>query len=129
MTTNSPRPRVFILGAGYRPHVREHAVLWLPQIQEVCDVVVTDLESRADLTGLDADFAIVFGGDGSILHAARQMGLRQLPILGVNLGKLGFLANVSPENFWDTLPLVIRGEARIVSHLMFTCTVRRGDEV
>src|SRR6187401_1349079 len=102
MTTNLPpsRPRVFILGAGYRPHVREHATLWLPQIQEVCEVVVTDLENQADLSGLEADFAIVFGGDGSILHAVRQMGLKQLPILGVNLGKLGFLANVSPEHFW-----------------------------
>ena len=44
---------------------------------------------------------LVLGGDGAILRAARQMGYRQAPVLGVNLGKLGFLADLSPDG--DTL--------------------------
>ena len=43
------------------------------------------------------------GGDGSILRAAHQMGRRQRPVVGVNLGKLGFLADLSPEEFVDAL--------------------------
>ena len=43
---------------------------------------------------VDADVAVVLGGDGSILQAVHQMGDRQLPVIAVNLGKLGFLADV-----------------------------------
>ena len=50
--------------------------------------------------------AIVLGGDGSILRAAHQMGHRQLPVIAVNLGKLGFLAD-----------LLARGIARRVARL------------
>ena len=72
--------------------------------------------------------AIVLGGDGSILRAAHQMGDRQLPVIAVNLGKLGFLADLSPEE----LPRVLRdyraGKVRVVEHLMFECElVRDGD--
>jgi NAD+ kinase len=40
---------------------------------------------------------VVLGGDGSILHAVKQLGAAQLPVLGVNLGKLGFLAALAPD--------------------------------
>ena len=46
---------------------------------------------------MEADLAIVLGGDGSILRAAHQMGQRQLPVIAVNLGKLGFLADISSD--------------------------------
>ena len=75
---------------------------------------------------LDADFAIVLGGDGSILHAVKQLGVTQTPILGVNLGKLGFLASLSPDDFARVFPGVCAGECNIVDHLMLNCTVSRG---
>jgi NAD+ kinase len=67
----------------------------------------------------------VLGGDGSILRAALQMREEQIPILGVNLGRLGFLASISPKGLDEALAQVVRGEARIVEHLMFQCTVTR----
>lgn len=123
-----PRPRVVLLGAGDRPHVVEHAARVLPELAKQCEIVLEDFESKHDLSQIDADFAIVFGGDGSILRAARQMGLNQRPILGVNLGKLGFLAGIGPEELLPVLPAVCRGECRVVEHLMFHCCVTRGDE-
>lgn len=61
----------------------------------------------ANLRTLDAcvaegDLLVAFGGDGTILSAARAVGERAIPIVGVNLGKLGFLAELSP----DDLPVV-----------------------
>jgi NAD+ kinase len=66
----------------------------------------------------------VLGGDGSILRAARQMGARQLPVLGVNLGKLGFLADIPPGELAATLAEVVAGRASVVDHLMFDCQWR-----
>ena len=57
----------------------------------------TDFTGAEDLSNIEADVAIVLGGDGSILRAAHQMGHRQVPVIAINLGKLGFLANLTPE--------------------------------
>ena len=45
----------------------------------------------------DVDFVISLGGDGTFLKAASKVGPKQIPIIGVNMGRLGFLANVAPE--------------------------------
>src|SRR5262249_45459019 len=68
-----------------------------------------------------ADLALVLGGDGAILRAARQMGYRQTPVLGVNLGKLGFLADLSPDDLREVFPRVVQGDYRVTCHLMFEC--------
>ena len=70
--------------------------------------------------------AVVLGGDGSILRAANQMRLNQIPVLGVNLGKLGFLADLSPAELISVFPEVCLGKHSVAEHLMFQTTVRRG---
>jgi NAD+ kinase len=72
---------------------------------------------------------VVLGGDGSILRAARQMGDRQLPVLGVNLGRLGFLADIAPDELDEALAKVASGAHRVVRHLMFLCQVERAGVV
>lgn len=121
------RLRVLLLGSSRRPHVVEVASRYRPLIEEHADVVLEDLDFQKDLAQVRADMAIVFGGDGSILRAARQMGANQIPVLGVNLGRLGFLADISPRELKHCLPDVCMGDCQIVSHLMLECTIlRRG---
>lgn len=98
-------------------------------IEKHLRVVGVALDFDAELSPGDADVAIVFGGDGSILRAARQMGHQQRPVLGVNLGKLGFLAALQPEQLEQALPEIAAGRHRVVDHLMFECTVARGGRV
>jgi NAD+ kinase len=98
-------------------------------VEQHADVALRDLDESPDLSQVDADLAIVLGGDGSILQAAHQMAYRQLPVLGVNLGRLGFLADLAPEELERVLPEVFAGKFRTVEHLMFECRVMRGDEV
>jgi NAD+ kinase len=57
------------------------------------------------------------------------MGQSQIPVLGVNLGKLGFLADVTLEKLADVFPGVVQGDCRVIDHLMFDCMVCRGDAV
>ncbi|MCI0458041.1 MAG: NAD(+)/NADH kinase [Gemmataceae bacterium] len=115
--------RIFVLGNANRPGVQAAAHQLLPFLRQHCDVAVVDLLQEKDLPEFGGELALVLGGDGSILRAARQMGYQQQPVLGVNLGKLGFLADLSPEELRTCFPRVVRGEYRVTRHLMFECVV------
>jgi NAD+ kinase len=117
-----------MLGYGSRKHVLDHAERLRPHVASVAEIVTWDFTFTADLSRIDADLAIVFGGDGSILRAAHQMAYRQVPIVGVNLGKLGFLADLMPDDLLAMLPSIAAGQFRIVEHLMFECEIRRGNK-
>ena len=125
----SRRLRVLLLGTGHRPEVVNQAQRLRPQIERYADVVLADFAGREDLSGVSADLAIVLGGDGSILRAADQMAHNQMPVLGVNLGKLGFLADLSPDELAGALQDVCSGNYRVVEHLMFLCRVTRAGNV
>ena len=110
-----------MLGAGGRPDVLAEAQRLRPLIEQYARIVATDFTRPEDLSNIDADVAIVLGGDGSILRAAHQMGHRQLPVIAVNLGKLGFLADMSPDELPDVLARFRRRKAHVIEHLMFDC--------
>ena len=71
----------------------------------------------------DADGIIVLGGDGTLLFAARLMGEREVPILGVNLGSLGFLTDVAVSEIKDVLSRVISGDVRVGQRMMLEAVV------
>ena len=102
--------RIMVLGNAGRPGVHEEAARLLPFLRQQCNVVLLDLLQAEELSCVEADLALVLGGDGAILRAARQMAYCQVPVLGVNLGKLGFLADLSPEELREALPRVLAGE-------------------
>lgn len=123
MVTN--RPKVMVLGSADRLAVHARRDELQPAIEKHAEIVLWDLGFQANLANVEADYAIVLGGDGSILRAARQMGYRQAPVIGVNLGKLGFLADLSPDEFIAAFPRLCREPPRIVEHLMFECDFER----
>src|SRR5260370_26337465 len=116
--------RLLILGNGQKPKVRKEAERLLPFLREHAQVVLFDLEQEQDISKVQADIALVLGGDGAILRAARQMGYHQTPVLGVNLGKLGFLADLRPDDVCACLQAVMEGQFRVTWHLMFECVAR-----
>lgn len=118
---SAPVKRIFVLGTSLRAGVQEEADRLLPFLREHVEISACDLTHQQELTPFEADMAIVLGGDGAILRAARQMGYRQAPVLGVNLGKLGFLADLSPEEVRACFAQVVRGGYRVTRHLMFEC--------
>ncbi len=120
--------RILVLGNAHRPGVREEAARLLPFLRQHCEIVHIDLEQACDLSVHPADLTLVLGGDGAILRAARQMGYHQIPVLGVNLGRLGFLADLDPDALREVFPRVVRGEYRITEHLMFECLLEGPDE-
>lgn len=65
-----------------------------------------------------SDLLICLGGDGTVLRAARSVVPHPVPILGVNMGRLGFLAELRPDELLDRLPDVLRGRCRTEQRTM-----------
>jgi NAD+ kinase len=83
-----------------------------------------------DVLAEKVDLLVVLGGDGTLLAVARAIGSAPVPILGVNLGQLGFLAEVAPEEQLETLDYVLGGEFDTVARMRLEVRAeRRGTEI
>lgn len=81
-------------------------------------VAAEDIPSSADLV-------VVLGGDGTLISTARIIGERDIPILGVNLGSLGFLTEIALDELYPALEKCLRGEFRISERIMLRAVVER----
>jgi NAD+ kinase len=79
--------------------------------------------------GRRAELILVLGGDGTLIHAARMVRGRKVPILGVNLGSLGFLTEVPRHDVFARLAEVVSGKARLHTRMKLACRLHRAGEV
>ena len=77
--------------------------------QTTASEITRDLpqERLKDDLCVDIDLAIVIGGDGTLLHVARQMAEVEIPVIGVNLGRLGFLTDISQTDMLSEIDLIL----------------------
>ena len=91
-------------------HLRQRGITVLASItsdptralKDASHVDERELAARADLV-------VAIGGDGTLLHAARNVAAREVPLVGINRGRLGFLTDVSPEHLRDALDAILAG--------------------
>ena len=85
--------------------------------------------TNADIVPENTDCVIVLGGDGTLLQAARDLIDRELPLLGVNIGTLGFLTDTDMDNVKETLCQIDEGRFEIDSRMMLDGYVYRNNEL
>jgi NAD+ kinase len=78
--------------------------------------------------GAEADLAVVVGGDGTMLNSARRLAEHAVPLVGVNLGRLGFLTDISRRNALSRLGEIVAGRFREESRFMLDTEVLRAGQ-
>lgn len=124
--------KIQTLGLLLNPHKKEGIAL-APAVAAACEAAGIALlgeegvpcAAGRPLTALlsACDALLVLGGDGTILHTVSRMGPRLLPILGVNLGTLGFLAECAPGDLAMAIGRMARGEYRLEERMMLEATL------
>lgn len=136
----SPAKTAAIISRPDRPEVAQivpDLLLWLGDHGYE---VVTDLETancaggkeavpRSQLGTRHLDLVIVLGGDGTLLSAARATAPIDVPLLGVNLGSLGFLTEIPPQALYTVLDAIAAGRASVEHRSLMSCELLRGEEV
>ena len=96
------------------------------------DFLVRDLQLDVKVAGVfedynfDVDYVISMGGDGTFLKAASKVGAKGTPIIGINMGRLGFLADVLPSEIETALDSLYAGECQIEEHAVIQVEARGG---
>jgi len=85
--------------------------------------------TRDEMASRPLNFAVVLGGDGTLLSAARSMAKAGIPVLGVNLGSLGFLTEVPLDELYPTLQGIEEGCCNVETRSMVHCEVLRKDSL
>jgi NAD+ kinase len=88
-----------------------------------------EVVERAEMGSRALDLVVVLGGDGTLLSAARVTAAVDVPLLGVNLGSLGFLTEVPPESLYSVLDAIAQGRAAVEHRSLMQCELLRGETV
>lgn len=70
------------------------------------------------------DFALTLGGDGTMLKASRMLSIHKIPVLGINLGALGFMAETDPKEVYSLLPSIVDENYKIQKRMMLDITIK-----
>ncbi len=127
---STSQPRILVVGNMDKPGVPEQIDQlrpWLASHGELLAVAAHDQPMPSGAA--DASLCIVFGGDGTLLSAARSLAPLGVPLLGVNMGKLGFLADYDVPHLRKHLPDILAGRVEPIDRIMMDVAVLRGCEV
>ncbi|GAB4389656.1 MAG: NAD(+)/NADH kinase [Thermodesulfovibrionales bacterium] len=129
--------RIGIICKKGRPEPGEILKNLLPWLRERGLEVFLDVETAVSIgekgypwaeLAASSDMVVVLGGDGTMLSAARLVCHKGIPLLGVNLGGLGFITDVYKEELYDALEKMIDGKCPTEDRMMLKATIHRHGE-
>jgi NAD+ kinase len=124
MKRNTGLPKLVVFGDSGKESVAEAIEQFAEFARGKAEIIVSSCIEKCTAKVLaKSNFAIVFGGDGTIISAARELSKAHVPVVGVNLGKLGFLAEFSRDELERMFEDVVSGKTPIESRMMLSCRV------
>lgn len=119
------KPRIIIFGDPRRRYATEAMKSFVDFARDKAEILADCFRGSCPIDTLkQADFAVVFGGDGTILSAARELCEASVPVIGVNVGKLGFLAEFAPGELQKLFDRIISDSSLIEKRMILDCRVR-----
>ena len=116
--------RLAIVANVNKPKVRPALDELVPWVRQRADVVGIDTdEQHVDLEKLEFDAVLVLGGDGTLLSTARRLKGKRVPVMGVNFGRLGFLASFTPAQFKEHFENFVAGRLPVSSRVAIEASV------
>jgi NAD+ kinase len=93
--------------------------------------IVSDTTAQLldEKNGQGVDLGIVIGGDGTMLHVARSFAPRDIPVVGVNMGRLGFLTDIPLTEMYEDIGRILDGEYNTEARMMLDVEIWRGNEL
>ena len=122
------KPRLILFGDSRRPKAADALREFEDFIKGKAQIIANCLEGQCSVDVLrSADMAIVFGGDGTILGAARLLCETEVPVVGVNVGRLGFLAEFSLEQLKEQFERIVSDKSLVEGRMILRCSLCRKD--
>lgn len=119
------KKRVILIGDQNKKGVDWLVKSLTKEIKKNIQLVAVDLNNSLDLSKIHADLIIVLGGDGAILATARRLENNYIPVVGINLGKFGFLATYSSSEWQGLISHIINHKIKGSSRMMLNCKIIR----
>jgi NAD+ kinase len=123
------RPEVAKILPGLFTWLTEHGYRVILDVETSKYAAGHEVVPRAQMASRPLDLVIVLGGDGTLLSAARVTAAVDVPLLGVNLGSLGFLTEVPLQSLYPMLEAIAQGRAAVEHRSLMQCQLLRGDTV
>jgi NAD+ kinase len=136
--------KIAIFGNVFRPIIHDHVKILIEYFKdkdvdllldkELYEYVKQGKECCLDNVQMivsddfSADLALSIGGDGTFLNTAKFVGVKQIPILGINTGRLGFLADVSSDEISHALNAVLNNQYRIEERTLLQVKISEGED-
>lgn len=100
--------KIYLVGTPGKKDIEQAITKVEAQIATSFDIVGIDCDEKTDLTTIVTDYIMVFGGDGTILGAAHRLEGREIPLIGINLGTLGFLTEATLQELPQVLEHLLK---------------------
>jgi len=130
MSKHKPLPKLVVFGDPQKGSVSEAITEFTRFVTGKADILCSGTIEKCTTDALEkCDFAVVFGGDGSIISAARNLSQTRAPVIGVNMGKLGYLAEFSVGELKGLFDSIITGRTPIEKRMMLSWKLPRQKRV
>ncbi|MCX6365691.1 MAG: NAD(+)/NADH kinase [Armatimonadetes bacterium] len=114
LIANDSKPAAQEAAAGLAQQLKQHGVSVRMAPQHNDDEIA------------QSDFVVVFGGDGTVLAAARMVAERGTPLLAIHLGRFGFVTEASPDNLDEAVAMALEGKCEVHERMLLEGTIYRG---